>query len=784
MLRYFTIITLCIVFASFSGKSQPAPARNQSKTSGSPTVQQSNRPTVHLLVYFKDNTHSLYFALSEDGYTFEDLNKARPVMSGDTLAGQRGIRDPHIIRGKDGYFYLSMTDLHLFGREAGYRTTQWERGDEYGWGNNRGFVLMKSKDLIHWTRSCVNIQELFPDLEVACAWAPQSIYDPRTDRMMLYFTMRLGGRGLTKLYYAYTDDDFTRLITPPRELFAYPKPEVQILDADITPLPDGGYCMMYVAQEHPGGIRAAFSDSLTCGYVYRDGKVDFETRACEAPNVWKRNGGDVWVLMYDVFGVEPHNFGFAETSDFENFTYLGHFDDGPMRRTNFTVQKHGAVVAISSEEAERLRKHYSKPDFTDYAPAPPMGWNSWDCYGPTVEEAEVRANADYMAARLRKYGWEYVVVDIRWFVENDRAGGYNQNDPRYVVDEYGRYLPALNRFPSAAGGKGFKPLADYVHSKGLKFGVHIMRGVPKVAVERRLPVKGSRSTADQIYSTELQCEWLRDNYTIRQVEGGQEYYNSLMELYAEWGVDFIKVDDLSRPYHKGEIEMIRRAIDLCGRPIVLSMSPGKTPASEAIHASSHSNMWRMVDDVWDVWEDLTNLMRVAQDWYQYIGPTWPDCDMIPLGRIAIRGERGKDRMSRLTRDEQYSLMSFFAIMRSPLMFGGDLPSNDEFTLSLLTNEDVLRMHRESRALRQVSRSRESLTLCAQSPVEGEKYLAVFNISDNQEELKVPVSMKSIGIAGKCRVKNLWTGEVESIEEDVMRLSLRPHECRLMLISKP
>jgi len=290
--------------------------------------------------------------------------------------------------------------------------------------------------------------------------------------------------------------------------------------------------------------------------------------------------------------------------------------------------------------------------FRSWALTPPMGWNSWDCFGPTVEEHEVKANADYMAKYLKKYGWEYVVVDIRWFVENDKAGGYNQKDPRYVIDEYGRYLPAVNRFPSAAGGKGFRELADYIHGKGLKFGIHIMRGVPKTAVERKLPVKGAGNiTADQIYSTEMQCEWLRDNYTIVAGKpGAQEYYDSLFELYAGWGVDFVKVDDLSKPYHRDEIEMIRKAIDKCGRPIVFSTSPGATPVSAADHVSRNANMWRMVNDVWDIWGDVTHLLDVSQDWYPYIAPgTWPDCDMIPLGHIAIRGERGKPRMTRLTR---------------------------------------------------------------------------------------------------------------------------------------
>jgi len=397
--------------------------------------------------------------------------------------------------------------------------------------------------------------------------------------------------------------------------------------------------------------------------------------------------------------------------------------------------------------------------FRSWALTPPMGWNSWDCFGPTVEEHEVKANADYMAKYLRKYGWEYIVVDIRWFVENDKAGGYNQKDPRYVIDEYGRYLPAVNRFPSAAGGTGFRELADYVHGKGLKFGIHIMRGVPKIAVERKLPVKGAGNvTADQIYSTEMQCEWLRDNYTIVAGKpGSQEYYNSLFELYAAWGVDFVKVDDLSKPYHRDEIEMIRKAIDKCGRPIVFSTSPGETPVSAADHVSRNANMWRMVNDVWDIWGDVTHLLDVSQDWYPYIAPgTWPDCDMIPLGHIAIRGERGKPRMTRLTPDEQYSLMTLFTIFRSPLFFGGHLPDNDQFTLSLLTNRKVLEMHRNGEGVRQIFRKDNKIAVTSKNSRTGATYLALFNVSDDKSPAEVRIDLADIGLR-KAKVTDMWSG---------------------------
>ncbi|PXY47109.1 glycoside hydrolase family 27 protein [Flavobacterium hydrophilum] len=436
----------------------------------------------------------------------------------------------------------------------------------------------------------------------------------------------------------------------------------------------------------------------------------------------------------------------------------------------------GLGIFLTSFFSNAQKAVFKEGEFKQWAKTPPMGWNSWDCYGPTVEEHEVKANADYMAKNLKKFGWEYVVVDIRWFVENDKAGGYNQKDPRYVIDQYGRYLPAVNRFPSAKDGQGFKLLADYIHKKGLKFGIHIMRGIPKKAVEEKMPIKGANGvTANQIYTTALQCEWLKDNYTIlADKSGAQEYYDSIFELYAQWGVDFIKIDDLSRPYHEGEINLIRNAIDKCGRKIVLSTSPGETPISAAAHVKEHANMWRMVDDVWDTWPHITHLMDVAQKWYPHIAPgTWPDCDMIPLGRISVRGERGEDRMTRLTKDEQYTLITFFNIFKSPLFFGGDLPSNDAFTLSLLTNKEVVKMHNESTNVKQLFHKDGKIAVTSENPKDGSVYLALFNISDSAEE-KVSVNLSDLNIPGFNGGINMWTGENLKISSKEISATLKPH----------
>ncbi len=372
-------------------------------------------------------------------------------------------------------------------------------------------------------------------------------------------------------------------------------------------------------------------------------------------------------------------------------------------------------------------------NFEDYAFTPPMGWNSWDCYGPTVTEKEVKANADYMAQHLKKYGWKYIVVDIRWYVKNPKVHGYNEKNPIFEMDKYGRLMPAVNRFPSAKEGEGFKPLADYIHGKGLKFGIHIMRGIPKLAVERNSKVLNTNYTAKEIYSRKELCTWLHDMYTVDAAKpGAQEYYSSLFRLYASWGVDFVKIDDISNPYHEDEIDMVRNAIDNCGRPIVLSLSPGETPIADAEHVSSHANMWRIIGDFWDNWSQLNEHFLLFEKWIPYMSQGhWPDGDMLPLGRIGIRAERGDNRMSLFTKDEQYTLMSLFLICRSPLMFGGDLPGNDKFTLNLITNEEALDVLNKSKNNRLLFDDGEKIAWAADGVNSNDKYVALFYTAEQK-----------------------------------------------------
>ena len=330
-------------------------------------IPQEKDMAAYLMVYHQDEDHGLHMALSRDGYTFTALNGGKPVIAGDTIADQKGIRDPHIYRGPDGGFYLAMTDLHIYAQREGYRDTEWERdGKAYGWGNNRGLVLMKSFDLIHWTRANIRFDQLSKEFaEIGCAWAPETVFDPATGRLMIYFTMRFGNEQ-NRLYYVYVNEDYDRIESTPQILFEYPVDGISAIDGDITPLWNEEkqkmeYHLFYVAHEEAGGIKHAVSGRIDGGYAYDPRWIDFEPKACEAPTVWKRIGEDKWVLMYDVFSINPHNFGFVETSDFVHFTNIGRFNEDKMKATNFRSPKHGAVIHLTKEEADRLESHWNAP---------------------------------------------------------------------------------------------------------------------------------------------------------------------------------------------------------------------------------------------------------------------------------------------------------------------------------------------------------------------------------------------------------------------------------------
>ena len=429
-----------------------------------------------------------------------------------------------------------------------------------------------------------------------------------------------------------------------------------------------------------------------------------------------------------------------------------------------------------------------------FAKTPPLGWNSWDCFGAAVNEKQLRENADYMAKYLKAFGWEYIVCDIQWYEPKAKSNDYN-NFTELNTDEYGRLMPAENRFPSAGNGKGFKEIADYCHSLGLKFGIHIMRGVPRCAVHANLPIKNSAFTCREIAHHFSVCSWNTDMYGCKNTSAAQEYYNSIFELYAAWGVDFIKCDDIcvtefrqwDNPYSADyEIEMIRKAIDNCGRDMVLSLSPGPAHIDNADHLSKNANMWRMTGDFWDQWDKLYDMFSRCYTWQNYVGSgRWPDCDMLPLGRLSKNApcHGNADRYTNFTKPEQITMMTLWGIFRSPLMFGGNMPENDEWTLSLLTNEEYMKMHRLSYGAHQLLRKEKNGkgTIIWVSNGKKCKYIAVFNTED--KERNISVDLKEVLMPDTYyNAYNIWKKESMGKVKNTLKAAVAPHGAGLYKIT--
>ena len=436
---------------------------------------------------------------------------------------------------------------------------------------------------------------------------------------------------------------------------------------------------------------------------------------------------------------------------------------------------------------------------TGPAPTPPMGWNSYNCFGASVQESEVKANADYMDAKLKKYGWQYVVVDFCWSYPH--PPGSSQSPPPQFrlemdqapvpwlnMDQYGRLLPDTRKFPSAASEKGFKPLADYVHSKGLKFGIHIMRGIPRQAVWAKSPIKGTKGiTADQIVDTTSVCPWLNNMWGVDMTKpGAQEYYNSLFELYASWGVDFVKIDDIdgdpNYPYRRSEVEAVRKAIEQCGRPIVLSLSLNmKWPNRE--HVSANAEMWRISMDFWDNWGQVLEQFELCNQWAPISAPnSFPDVDMLQIGKLSVRGPVGKERFSLLNEDELFTHFTLWSIFRSPLMMGGNMPENTPFVEQLLTNDEVIAVNQKGYDARQLYRKDGQCVWISRNPGSADLNIALFNISD--KKMDISVALADLGYSkGKYKVRDLWAKkDLDPVTLNISQ-SVNPHGARLFRISK-
>lgn len=437
------------------------------------------------------------------------------------------------------------------------------------------------------------------------------------------------------------------------------------------------------------------------------------------------------------------------------------------------------VIALSASGA--------REDESTLAQTPPMGWNSWDSWGLTINEQQFRDTVTWFHNHLQRYGWQYVVIDEGWFAQHPENPVGHQD---YTLSPEGQYTPAVNRFPSAANDKGFAPLADWVHSLGLKFGIHIVRGIPRSAVEQNLRIPHSHFHASEAADTSDTCRWNQDNYGVRDNKAGQAYYDAMASMYAHWGVDFLKVDCISSPWKSAEIRMVNRAIAHSGRSIVLSLSPGPTTLDEASEAVRSAAMWRISDDMWDLWnkpadapnfpQALKRQFSLVAQWEPWAGPGhWPDADMLPIGYLGPNPGWEKPRQSRLSHDETRTLMTLWAMARSPLFIGTNLLKMDAFTESVLTNPEVLAVDQYSESNHPLVQKPDTVVWMASAPEHHGDYIAIFNLSDQPQTLTY--TWQDLGIIyGKCPVRDLWQREDGVGISDHITVNLPPHASALYL----
>lgn len=449
--------------------------------------------------------------------------------------------------------------------------------------------------------------------------------------------------------------------------------------------------------------------------------------------------------------------------------------------TNLNAQEE-QIIAASKLPAPFTIVHTGK-----LAQTPPMGWNSYDTFGDSVTEEETLANAVWMKEHLLPFGWNTIVVDFRWYdpqpTGDDRLLNRTRTGAVLAADEFGRLLPAPNRFPSAAAGVGFKPLADKLHAMGLKFGIHVMRGVPRQAVLAGTKILNGNFSAADAGDTSDKCVWCPDMFGVRDNAAGQAWYDSCVQLWASWGVDYIKVDDLSEPYHAAEIEMLRHALDKFGGDIIFGTSPGPTTTSRAGHIAANANLWRISGDFWDRWQKLNEQFDLLAQWQGAGGPGhWPDADMIPLGHIAIRSKLGgNSHWTHFTRDEQLTLVSLWSLAPSPLMLGMNLPDNDDWTTALLTNPEVCALDQDAlgHPAKRIFIPGFGAELWLRELAGGACAAGLFNRTG--QPVNVELTWKQIGLSAQPQVRDLWLRK-DLVRSKTFCAELPSHGCVLLRLN--
>jgi alpha-galactosidase len=419
------------------------------------------------------------------------------------------------------------------------------------------------------------------------------------------------------------------------------------------------------------------------------------------------------------------------------------------------------------------------------AKKPPMGWNSFDSYGVYLHESAAMENLEAFAQKLKPHGYEYFVIDAGWFGEFKLQEGTIYPAEKHAVklnfNEFGLLQASKTYFPN-----GIKPIVDRCHELGLKFGIHLMRGIPRSAVKANTRVKGTKYFAQDIADTNSICLWNQQNYGVEMTKpGAQEFYNSLVNQMAGWGVDFLKYDDIV-PFPE-EVKAVANAIAQCGRPMVLSLSPGGNVDPNHLDAFKKAQMLRVTPDIWDEQKGIDECFEAWRKWQGKGAPGfWIDMDMIPFGQLQLmspkpkgvkgtesKGEllkkmeagelakfellagKGFNRPSEFTKDQMYTFITLRALSASPLMMGGDLPTIDDFSLNLITDKDVLECNQNGVMGHLVYNESDIEIWKVAKKNSKDGWVGIFNRS----KIAKPVSLKrenlGSGISQSTMLKDVW-----------------------------
>ncbi len=375
------------------------------------------------------------------------------------------------------------------------------------------------------------------------------------------------------------------------------------------------------------------------------------------------------------------------------------------------------------------------------AATPPMGWNSWNTFGPNIDEALIRETADaFVEHGLKDLGYEYVVIDDHW--------------ERMERDEGGRLVPDPQRFPG-----GMKALADYVHSKGLKFGIYSCAGA-------------------------FTCGGRPSSYGHEEEDAA---------TFAEWGVDFLKYDFCNKPMGvdgRALYERMGQALRMTGRPIVFSMCEWgmmKPWLWGATRAGAH--MWRTTGDINDSWGSVSDIGFERQhDLHPYAGPGhWNDPDMLVVG---MHGE-GNVAAGGCTVEEYRTHFTLWCILAAPLMLGCDVRAMTETTSEIITNPEVTAVDQDPLGRQGYRLGREG---GPESPFnfaetwikhlqDGSVAVGLFNRHDRRGKT-MTAAWEALGVHDRreCRVRDLWAREDLGTFTRMISAPVEPHCCRLLRIT--